>query len=118
MSKPVLGYWDIRGRAEPIRCMLHYVGQEFDEIRYKGAPTPDDEDAKQWFAVDKPKIAQSAPFPNIPYYKEGDRVMTQVRHVKVTNVVDYHEQIQRLLILAMVFNFFFVIFVHCRQQRF
>ena len=31
---PVLGYWNIRGLAQPIRVLLGYAGVEFEEKHY------------------------------------------------------------------------------------
>ena len=39
-KRPALGYWDNRGIAEPIRLLLHYVGVEFDDVRFDVGPPP------------------------------------------------------------------------------
>ncbi|GIY60396.1 hypothetical protein CEXT_68091 [Caerostris extrusa] len=34
MVKPILGYWNLRGRAEPIRYILHYKNVDFEDKKY------------------------------------------------------------------------------------
>jgi glutathione S-transferase len=73
MSKPILGYWDIRCFAEPIRHMLKYAGQEFVDKRYgfeKGSSKADFFGIRnQWFSE---KFTHGLDFPNLPYYIDGD----------------------------------------------
>uniref|UniRef100_A0A5K3G4N5 GST N-terminal domain-containing protein n=1 Tax=Mesocestoides corti TaxID=53468 RepID=A0A5K3G4N5_MESCO len=33
--KPVLAYWDIRGLCEAPRLLLRYLGEDFEDKRYK-----------------------------------------------------------------------------------
>ncbi|UXI15510.1 hypothetical protein NH340_JMT01453 [Sarcoptes scabiei] len=40
-SKPILGYWDIRGLGHPIRMLLTYVGVDFVDKRYQIGPGPE-----------------------------------------------------------------------------
>jgi glutathione S-transferase len=40
-----LGYWGIRGRAQPVRYLLEFLGLPYEEKRYT--------DPAQWFGVDK-----------------------------------------------------------------
>ncbi|GBN57159.1 Glutathione S-transferase Mu 1 [Araneus ventricosus] len=67
MAKPLLGYWDVRGIAEPIRYLLHYKKVDFDEKRYVVA-------SDEWI---NEKFSLGFDFPNLPYYKEGDFKLTQ-----------------------------------------
>ncbi|GBN62907.1 Glutathione S-transferase [Araneus ventricosus] len=67
MSRPILGYWDLRGLAEPIRYLLHYKKVDFEDKRY----TLDKE------AWQKEKFNLGLEFPNLPYYMEGDTKITQ-----------------------------------------
>ncbi|XP_013392091.1 glutathione S-transferase Mu 1-like [Lingula anatina] len=48
----LLGYWNIRRLAQPIRLMLAYAGEEVEERRYQ-----------------------------IPYYKDGDTIIVQSRAI-------------------------------------
>ena len=34
MTKPILGYWKIRGLASAIRYQLAYSGVDFDQVQY------------------------------------------------------------------------------------
>lgn len=72
-SKPVVGYWDIRGLAQPIRLLLTYVGVDFEDKRYQYGPAPTF-DRSDWLNV---KFNLGLDFPNLPYYMEGDVKMTQ-----------------------------------------
>ena len=62
----VLGYWAIRGLAQPIRFLLTYAEAAFTEVRYglnDDGTTPDDPRA-DW--LDN-KAGIGLPFPNLPY---------------------------------------------------
>ena len=39
--RPVLGYWNTRALAEPIRLLLHYAGVSFEDKRYELGAPPD-----------------------------------------------------------------------------
>ncbi|CAH2040704.1 unnamed protein product, partial [Iphiclides podalirius] len=60
-----LHYFDLNGFAEPIRYLLHYGGQKFEDIRY---------DIKSW--PDK-KIKDSLPYGQLPLYEEGGMKLSQ-----------------------------------------
>ncbi|XP_050693154.1 glutathione S-transferase Mu 4-like isoform X2 [Eriocheir sinensis] len=70
---PVLGYWDVRGLAQPIRLLLEYTGTEYEEKLYKCGEAPD-YDKSCWFSV---KETLGVDFPNLPYYFDGDTKVTQ-----------------------------------------
>lgn len=72
MAKTTLGYWDIRGLAQPIRFILAYVGEEHEDVRYKLGPAPD-YDKSDWFNV---KFKLGLPFPNLPYYVDDKVKLT------------------------------------------
>ncbi|GFQ91529.1 glutathione S-transferase Mu 1 [Trichonephila clavata] len=67
MIKPILGYWNIRGLAEPIRCLLHYKEVDFEDKRYVFG-------TNEW---SNEKLNLELQFPNLPYYMEGDVKLTQ-----------------------------------------
>lgn len=71
--KPILGYWDIRGLATPIRLLLHHAQVEYEEKLYKCGPPPDF-DRSDWLN-DKFKLGLD--FPNLPYYIDSDVKLTQ-----------------------------------------
>jgi len=69
MAPIVLGYWNIRGLGQPIRYMLGYLGEDFEEIIYGKPPLP------EWHFDAKGKI--DLDFPNLPYLYDGDIKLTQ-----------------------------------------
>ncbi|RWS11965.1 glutathione S-transferase Mu 1-like protein [Dinothrombium tinctorium] len=73
MSKPVLGYWDLRGIASPIRFLLNFADVDFEDKRYKYGPAPDF-DKNEWL---NEKLSLGLDFPNLPYYIDGDVKLTQ-----------------------------------------
>lgn len=70
---PVLGYWDIRGLAQPIRLLLAHMDVKVEEKRYACGPAPDF-DRSAWL---KEKTTLGLDFPNLPYYIDGDVKVTQ-----------------------------------------
>lgn len=70
---PVLGYWDIRGLATPIRLLLEYAGVEYEEKLYKCGPPPTF-DRSDWM---NEKFTLGLDFPNLPYYIDGDVKLSQ-----------------------------------------
>ena len=65
MSKPTLGYWSIRGRGDSARMLLHHLGVDFEDKRWKLG----DEGPDSWPAQ-KEKLGMICP--NLPYWKDGD----------------------------------------------
>jgi len=66
-TKPLLlGYWPIRGLAQPIRYLLKFLRVPFEEKRY--------ETNEEW---SKDKFSLGIPFPNLPYLFDGDRKLVQ-----------------------------------------
>lgn len=68
MSKPIFGYWDVRGLAEPIRYLLRYKNVDFEDKQYPLS------DFDSWFGN---KFNHGLDFPNLPYYIEGSVKLTQ-----------------------------------------
>jgi glutathione S-transferase len=66
MSSVTLGYWGIRGLAQPIRFLLEYLGLPYTDHKYS--------DPAVWGA-DKADFLKTDPLANIPYLKDGDRVV-------------------------------------------
>ncbi|KAF7253599.1 Glutathione S-transferase [Varanus komodoensis] len=69
-----LGYWDIRGLANPIRLLLEYTGTSYEDKHYSGLGEAPDIDRSQWTNV-KEKLGLD--FPNLPYLIDGERKITQ-----------------------------------------
>ena len=61
-----IGYWEIKGRIEPIRYLLHYLKIPHTEKSY---PT-----FSSWFKI-KHKIG--LPFPNLPYLIDSEIKLTE-----------------------------------------
>ena len=63
-----LGYWDIRGFAQPIRLLLAHAGADFAE-EFHSMSGPPDFSKEAWFAV-KPTLPLD--FPNLPYLYDAE----------------------------------------------
>lgn len=68
-----LGYWKIRGLAEPIRALLAYVEADYEEVAYECGDAPGF-DRSSWTDV---KFTLGLEFPNLPYLMDGDVKLTQ-----------------------------------------
>lgn len=68
MSHRTLGYWGIRGYAEPIRMFLAHLGVEFEDKQYQQGAAPEF-DRSDWTNV---KDTLGLAFPNLPYWIDGD----------------------------------------------
>ncbi|XP_031572821.1 glutathione S-transferase Mu 2-like [Actinia tenebrosa] len=81
MSKPAIGYWNVRGLAEGILYLLNYTKTDYELVEYVTGDGPD-YNKDGWLSV-KEKLG--LPFPNLPYYVEGDLKFTQslaiMRHI-------------------------------------
>ena len=73
MAKPVLGYWDVRGLAEPTRLLLEHCAVDYEEKRYQFGKAPNYLECA-WF---EEKFDLGLDFPNIPYYMDGDVKLTE-----------------------------------------
>ncbi|KAJ7377625.1 Glutathione S-transferase Mu 3 [Desmophyllum pertusum] len=70
---PILGYWNVRGLAEPMRYLLAYTGTKCEYCDYVTGDAPG-YDKSCWLSV---KETLGLPFPNLPYYIDGDVKLTQ-----------------------------------------
>ncbi|CAG7836571.1 unnamed protein product [Allacma fusca] len=77
MSKPILGYWDIRGLGQPIRYLLKHLSLDFEDRRYKHGLGPDF-NREDWL---KEKFSLGLDFPNIPYWIDGDTKLTDSKAI-------------------------------------
>ncbi|KAK2898589.1 hypothetical protein Q8A67_010007 [Cirrhinus molitorella] len=68
-----LGYWDIRGLAQPVRLLLEYTGTKYEEKLYSCGEAPN-YDRSCWLN-DKDKLGLA--FPNLPYLEDGDTKVVQ-----------------------------------------
>ena len=68
-KKPRLGYWNIRGFAQPLRLLLAYAGVDFEDTRYNYLPAPgigDGWDRSEW---QNERDSFGLDFPNVKYLK-------------------------------------------------
>ncbi|XP_064633670.1 glutathione S-transferase-like [Lineus longissimus] len=70
---PVLGYWDSRGLGGPIRLLLAYCKEDFEDKHFVCGDGPEFS-MECWHSV---KDTLGLPFPNLPYYIDGDVKITQ-----------------------------------------
>lgn len=73
MAPIVLGYWAIRGLAQPIRLLLAASDAEFVDELYKVGPAP--ELSREEWTSKKQSIGLD--FPNLPYLIDGDVKISQ-----------------------------------------
>lgn len=73
----ILGYWDIRGFAEPSRLLLHYTKTPFTNKVYRFGDAPDFNRA-EWL---NDKNSLGLDFPNLPYLIDGDLKLSQARTI-------------------------------------
>jgi len=70
---PLLGYWKIRGLAQPIRLMLGYADVDFEDKLYEVTDEPE-YSREAWL---KEKFNLGLDFPNLPYYVDGETKLSQ-----------------------------------------
>ena len=64
-----VAYWPIGGITQPIRMLLHVLGQDFENITYE---TKDD-----WWPVKKQRTEEGEHFINVPSLQDGDIYITE-----------------------------------------
>lgn len=72
-----LGYWKIRGLAQPTRLLLKYTGTEFEDVTYEQEGAPDFS-RESWLSV---KFTLELEFPNLPYLIDGDLKFTESKAI-------------------------------------
>ena len=75
-TKPIVGYWAIRGLGQPIRDLLSYLGVDFENKMYEALATdePGVYDKSSWFDV---KETLGLEYPNLPYIIDGETKLTE-----------------------------------------
>jgi glutathione S-transferase len=85
-SKPVITYFDIRGRAEPVRLLLEETGVAYEDLRITSA---------EW-----PQLKPKMPFGELPTFREGDVELVQshaiYRHLARVHDLYGADETQRL----------------------
>jgi glutathione S-transferase len=84
--KSTLGYWNTRAICEPIRLLLHFVGEEFTDKRYQVGPPPA-YDKSEWLDV---KSSMDLDIPNLPYYIDESGVRLTQMHAILVYLADKH----------------------------
>eukprot|EP00965_Chrysotila_dentata_P143823 4752001-Pleurochrysis_carterae.AAC.2 len=69
--RPVLGYWAIRGLAEPIRLLHAYLEVDLEEHRYGAPMLPAGDRPISAWPETKRQLAHDMALPNLPYYIDG-----------------------------------------------
>ena len=72
-TKVRLGYWNIRGLAQPIRLMLEHMGAPYTNELYTQGDAPEFS-RDEWLAK---KFTLGLDFPNLPYLIDGDFNLTK-----------------------------------------
>ena len=76
-KKVVLGYWKIRGLAQPVRYLLEYVEHPWEDVTYEQGNSPE-YSIECWTSV---KNSLGLDFPNIPYLLDDNH------DVKITDTL-------------------------------
>ena len=87
--RPTLGYWDIRGLAEPIRYLLRYLGVDYEDRVYSAGPPPDFDDS----AWTSGRHNLGLDFPNLPYFIDNDLRLTESSAIIEYLVLKYKPQL-------------------------
>lgn len=69
VNRLVVAYWDLQAVVHPIRLMLAYHKIDFEDKIYYLASSD------EWSKKDK--LSLNTPFPNLPYIKDGDFILTE-----------------------------------------
>ncbi|XP_065661513.1 glutathione S-transferase Mu 5 isoform X2 [Hydra vulgaris] len=99
---PILGYWKIRGLAQPIRLLLGYTKTDFVDKTYELGDAPE-YDRTSWLSV---KYTLGLDFPNLPYFVDGDVKLTQsnaiIQYIARKNNMDGNTEKEKYRIDMMV----------------
>lgn len=80
-GKPTLVYWNIVGLALPIRLALVYAGVDFADIRIDAGDPTSENYNKAYPKAKFGKLFEIFSFPNLPYYLDGDVMITQTNAI-------------------------------------
>nr|WOZ07757.1 glutathione S-transferase GSTs2 [Agrotis ipsilon] len=106
-----LHYFHLNALAEPIRYILHYTKQEFEDIRH---------DREKWPI---PEIKEKLPYGQLPLYEEGEKVLNQslaiIKYVaRDTDLIPVDPWVQAVVESAVytLYDFWGKVLVHRREQ--
>ena len=69
-----IAYWNIKGLAAPLRMLAMYAGIAFVAKCYALDETFD---RSEWLEKDKPALKDQNPFMNLPYVRDGNKLISQ-----------------------------------------
>ena len=75
--KPILGYWQVRGKGQQIKHLLAFCEVDYDLTNYQQGEGPDFS-RQEWYDQ---KYKLDLPFPNLPYYIDGDVKLTESKSI-------------------------------------
>ena len=64
-----LGYWPVGGIAQPIRMLLHILGEDYENVIFNNR--------EEWAPVKQQRTGDGDDFVNIPYLQDGDVFITE-----------------------------------------
>ena len=76
-TKPILGYWGVRGKGQQVKHLLAYCGVDYDLTTYTQGGDPDFS-MQEWYDQ---KYKLGLPFANLPYYIDGDVKLTESKSI-------------------------------------
>ena len=87
-NKPILGYWKIRGLAEPLRALLWNLDIDFEDQLYEMGEGPEFS-REEWLSV---KETLGLELPNLPYFIDGEVKLTQTFAIAKYIANKYHKE--------------------------
>ncbi|XP_064459465.1 glutathione S-transferase Mu 1-like [Ornithodoros turicata] len=126
-TKPaVLAYWSIRAIGQPIRYLLEYIGEPYENKTYDFIDdVPGDECKTLWRKEREELRKQGLPFPNLPYYVDGKVNLTQslaiMRYLGRTHGLyakTHEEETQQDMLEGQVNDFRWSLIHHCKADTY
>ena len=84
-----LGYWKIRGLAQPIRYLLEYIEHPYEDVHYEQGDAPEFS-IEAWTSV---KNNLGLDFPNMPYMIDQDTKLTDTIAIMIYLCSKYEEEL-------------------------
>ena len=76
-ARPILAYWDVRGKGAQVHYMMAYCGVDYEQKVYIRGPEP--EFSKSDWLAPRPEL--NLDFPNLPYLIDGEFKLTQSKSI-------------------------------------
>jgi hypothetical protein len=84
-----LGYWKIRGLAQPIRYLLEYIEHPYEDVHYEQGDAPEFS-IESWTSV---KNDLGLHFPNMPYMIDGATTLTDTVAIMIYLAAKYEPEL-------------------------